>query len=682
MRTTDLSSPRVWKEFNIDIMCAGSPISWRLLDVSVLQKVTIPRQGTESTYPTVLQTKKVKQKESEWQINVKKAKLSSGEGYEITGKRKKKIVKKSKVHLKPACPDTCRLRCSEIFNDESRQDILENYLALSNITHKRQYLLNLVAVKPKVRERKRPSDEGAECKRRNRDCTRTYFLQHPIEKEHTQVCQKMFLNTLCVDEKSVRTTLKKTTNSETVLADLRGTHNNHANAKVFEDQAIEHIQKFKCVESHYVRKNASFQYLPEELTIAEMHRIYTKWCAETGYEPRSYKSYAEIFNKRFNLKFKKPKKDLCDTCTTFENTPANLRTSEIREAQEKHISDKELARTIKDGVKYLATKDKETSGVAFDLEKVLLCPQGPTSAFYYSRRLKNHNLTMTDINTMETSCYIWNEEQAEKGSCEIATCCRMFLATKRNEGCTKLHMFSDRCSGQNSNRMVLIALHHAFLEFKYDMVTLNFLVSGHSQNENDNAHSLIETKSRNKVVYTTEQWQTVIRMSFHKNNVTVTPISYKDIIDYKSKIAFPEYAFVLEDKVGEVSDDNTSVSKIYWSRVMSVLFRKETPDIMEFKYDHAEIKYRIVDLKKVPSPVGRASRKNNASELIINEKAKMAARQKYKRAPGVCQVKKDDLMKLCMKNHIELPSHSFFSNLIVSTNRKDDAEFAVTRDNA
>ena len=114
----------------------------------------------------------------------------------------------------------------------------------------------------------------------------------------------------------------------------------------------------------------------------------------------------------------------------------NLRTSEIREAQEKHISDKELARTIKDGVKYLATKDKETSGVAFDLEKVLLCPQGPTSAFYYSRRLMNHNLTMTDINTMETSCYIGTRSKLRRRSCEIATCCRMFLATKRNEGCT------------------------------------------------------------------------------------------------------------------------------------------------------------------------------------------------------------------------------------------------------
>ena len=52
--------------------------------------------------------------------------------------------------------------------------------------------------------------------------------------------------------------------------------------------------------------------------------------------------------------------------------------------------------------------------------------------------------------------------------------------------------------------------------------------------------------------------------------------------------------------------DNTSVSKIYWSRVMSVLFRKETPDIMEFKYDHAEIKYRIVDLKKVAKSRGKS----------------------------------------------------------------------------
>ena len=84
---------------------------------------------------------------------------------------------------------------------------------------------------------------------------------------------------------------------------------------------------------------------------------------------------------------------------------------------------------------------------------------------------------------------------------------------------------------------------------------------------------------------------------------------------------------------------------------MYVVFRKETPDIMEFKYDHAETKYRSVDLKKVPSPVGRASRKKNTLELVINEKANMAARQKYKRAPGVCQAKKDDLMELCEESY-------------------------------
>ena len=40
--TKVLKDARVWKVFNIDKLCAGSLISWKLLDVSVLQKITIP----------------------------------------------------------------------------------------------------------------------------------------------------------------------------------------------------------------------------------------------------------------------------------------------------------------------------------------------------------------------------------------------------------------------------------------------------------------------------------------------------------------------------------------------------------------------------------------------------------------------------------------------------------------
>ena len=57
-------------------------------------------------------------------------------------------------------------------------------------------------------------------------------------------------------------------------------------------------------------------------------------------------------------------------------------TVEMRADHEKHISDKEIARNIKEAVKNISGIDKDTSAVASDLEKVLLCPQGPTSSFY------------------------------------------------------------------------------------------------------------------------------------------------------------------------------------------------------------------------------------------------------------------------------------------------------------
>ena len=56
---------------------------------------------------------------------------------------------------------------------------------------------------------------------------------------------------------------------------------------------------------------------------------------------------------------------------------------------------------------------------AFDLEQVLLCPHR-AGAFYYSRRLKNHNLTVNEIDNMKTFAFPQNENEAMKGNCEIA----------------------------------------------------------------------------------------------------------------------------------------------------------------------------------------------------------------------------------------------------------------------
>ena len=120
-------------------------------------------------------------------------------------------------------------------------------------------------------------------------------------------------------------------------------------------------------------------------------------------------------------------------------------------------------------------------------------------------------------------------------------------------------------------------LHSTFLKLKLQLLTLTFFVSGHSQNENDNAHSLIEGKSRTKKVYTTSQWESVIDMAFIANDVKVNRITHKDIIDFKSKEGLPTYTNVLQDK------KNIDGNKIYWSKIMSVMFRNDSKEMIHFK---------------------------------------------------------------------------------------------------
>lgn len=107
-----------------------------------------------------------------------------------------------------------------------------------------------------------------------------------------------------------------------------------------------------------------------------------------------------------------------------------------------------------------------------------------------------------------------------------------------------------------------IALHEAFLEWAFEQVSLTFFVSGHSQNENDTAHSNIESNCQKKHIYTTNQWETVIECAFKNNNVCVTPIAYKDVIDLKNKKAFPQYSYVTEDKVEDNVVDESN-KKVY-----------------------------------------------------------------------------------------------------------------------
>ena len=583
---------------------------------------------------------------------------------------KGKVIVKSRI-MKPPCTPDCRQKCSELFTEEERLQIFEDFYASSDRNLQNQQIAALVTGEEKARTR--IHNPNANVKRRERTMSKKYHLIH--DGVMTPVCSTMFLNTLSVKQNRVNIVLKSVSITGAPIQDKRGVYEGRKSVADREAKVIEHIQQYKVIESHYVRKKAMCEYLPPELTVADMHRAYVVWRDSRNYPAETYEFYLRVFQERFNIKFLAPKKDKCDTCERYNNFQSEQLSNEMKADHEKHIKDKELVRKLKHVMKELASQDVEMCVAAFDLEQVLLSPYGKASSFYYSRRLINLNLTVTELNTLRTSCYLWNESDGQKGSCEVATCLTRYVDGVIAEGMKRLTLFSDRCGGQNNNRMIFVMLSHLIHTREIESISLIYFVPGHSQNENDCAHSTIERCYRNQTVYTPGQWETVITSAFKKNEVKLEVLHYSDIIDYKNPKAFPEHKAVYEDKVREmmsaeekekqiehlkeINMSTRKIDKVYWSEIVMLKFEKHDPNKMFFKYSLEEM-WRSTEFSLPYKPLRKAERETRECEM-----------KKYGESLGIAPKKKEDLLKLCKSNLIPMRFHQYYENLAVNKNKKE-----------
>ena len=104
---------------------------------------------------------------------------------------------------------------------------------------------------------------------------------------------------------------------------------------------------------------------------------------------------------------------------------------------------------------------------------------------------------------MKTFSFLWNKNEAMKGSCEIATAVTEFLLVKSNDSAKIIFFFCDWCGGQNKNQMINVMLPSSLVEFDLGKIELIISCSGHSQNENNTAHLVIKRQSRSWFIYTT-----------------------------------------------------------------------------------------------------------------------------------------------------------------------------------
>lgn len=221
-----------------------------------------------------------------------------------------KLVEKKQVKL-PCNIDKCKYKCSEIFTQIHREKLLDIFWKMGDITSQRAFVVNHTS---EVSAKYKYSKEGSK-----RLSNNSFFF--PLNNTNHRVCKKMFMSTLCIGDRFIRTSLAKN-NMQLSLVDMRG---KHGKQKKLDPQIlksiVDHINSFPRIESHYLRKQTTREFIDGTLTVGDMYRAYIEICEkENNIVPAKLSTYSHVFNTRFNIGFFIPKKDQCGLCEQYKNS--------------------------------------------------------------------------------------------------------------------------------------------------------------------------------------------------------------------------------------------------------------------------------------------------------------------------------------------------------------------------
>ena len=429
------------------------------------------------------------------------------------GKIKKLKGEETRRQLKPPCSH-CRRKCSTIFSDTSRKSIFDIFWGMGSKKGRRDFIASHVHMEKKARARGTPG-------------RRKSTIAYTLPNDHgsvVQVCQTMFLNTLDVSEKMVHYNLSNAKH-DMVTPKKRPTPQNKTADEVLDD-VIKHIDSFPRVESHYCRADSKKEYLEASLNLKEMYRLYLKKQESENKNPCSEFIYRQVFNEQFNIAFHHPNKDICGACTKF-SLSSNL-TAVQQNEHEAHIRRKVQARESKDRDK----NDESLVVAAFDLQQVLTCPKISVSSSYYSRKLNLYNFTILDLKTLQGSCYTWNERECNRGTNDIASSVCMWLKERESEGAKHVVFYSDCCGGQNRNRIMITAILKFLSNSSIEKIEQKFFESGHSKNECDSMHSVIQRHCNNCDIFLPSAYHEHMRKAQHKQPYIVNVLTHVNMLGF------------------------------------------------------------------------------------------------------------------------------------------------------
>lgn len=220
---------------------------------------------------------KLKPRKINKRVQIKKLRYT-GKAYVTQGNTHKEERK-----IRRTCSDEkCRLKCSSVVTAEQRLALFNSYWGLGNLARQREFIKSCMEeVTPKVQR-------VLVNKKRDRGKNFSYFFT--VEGEKKRVCKVFFEATLDINSRVIRTVQEKTDKSTGILApDMRGSRTPHASLpKHIIDSVNTHINSIPRIESHYCRKDTSFDFIEGGKTLADLHRDYVEFQEKSGKQAATY----------------------------------------------------------------------------------------------------------------------------------------------------------------------------------------------------------------------------------------------------------------------------------------------------------------------------------------------------------------------------------------------------------
>ncbi|CAK1601215.1 unnamed protein product [Parnassius mnemosyne] len=606
------------------------------------------------TSETTRKSRKRIRNPSNWKQNVAKILRNTGKAY-VSCTTKKEV---SARVIKDACK--CRLKCPENVVDADRKTLFDKYWSLGNIELQRSFIRNcMMEIKPKYKY-----SNSAKPRLPN---NAFYFT---INNTRIRVCKTFFINTLGICDRQIRTVKKKTDPQGFLTTDIRG---KHVSRQPIDPALIEnikqHINSIPRIESHYLRAATTREYISGDRTLTDIWKDFDKIQKQEGKPSCDYWIYYEIFTKQFNISFFQPKKDRCDLCLDYEVATVDQKTK-IKDKYDEHLKEKNLCRQEK-------RLDRQNINDTFicsvyDLQAVTQCPTGDISSFFYKSKLNCLNFTIVELMAKKSEIpkkrkineeynendigaysdvysYFWDEVQGNRGANEIGSCILDYLNNLNEQNPNKnLHVtfYSDNCCGQNKNKFIITLYSYAVTHFEnIETISHKYFIKGHSQNEGDNVHSLIEKEvKKNKKggpIYAPYQYVTLIKNA-RKNGkpFTVKELTYEFFTNLKA----------LQELWGYNFNEDDDKNNVILNDVKVLQFNKAEPFIFSYKTSYSQSEFKKVNIrnkrKKMMSPEEITVTKAFSQRLELSER------------------KKKDLRDLINKNLIPSYYADFYNSIL------------------